>query len=102
MRLFIQECTDPLKKISIIHAALDVTKGNPPEWLEKSHNDSFNIPLREDLAAYRRIIAQSWYWRGVLNPNQRLSYWQESIHRFRNAECIIAANQLLEELTKSI
>ena len=102
VRLFIQECTDPLKKISIIHAALDVTKGNPPEWLEKSHNDSFNIPLREDLAAYRRIIAQSWYWRGVLNPNQRLSYWQESIHRFRNAECIIAANQLLEELTKSI
>ena len=102
VRLFIEECTDPLKKISIIHSALEVTKDNPPEWLEKLHNDLFKIPLREDLAAYRRIIAQCWYWRGVLNYNQRLSYWQEAIHRFRNAECIIAANQLLEELTKSI
>ena len=86
----------------MIHAALEVTSGNSPKWLVKSHNDLFNNPLRDDLAAYRRITAQCWYWRGILNPNQKLSYWQEAIHRFRNAECIIAANQLLEELTKSI
>ena len=102
VRLFIEECNDPLKRIGMIHAALEVTSGNSPKWLVKSHNDLFNNPLRDDLAAYRRITAQCWYWRGILNPNQKLSYWQEAIHRFRNAECIIAANQLLEELTKSI
>ena len=86
----------------MIHAALEVTRGNHPNWLKKSHEELFNIPLRDDLAVYRRISAQCWYWRGILNPNQKLAYWQEAIHRFRAAECICAANELLEELTKSI
>ncbi len=102
VRLFIEGCSDPLKKIGIIHAALEVTRPRHPDWLEKSHNDLFQNPLREDMAAYRRIVAQCWYWRGILNPNFRLSYWQEAIHRFRNAECNIAANELLEKLTRSI
>jgi len=102
VRLFIEECSDPLKKIGIIHAALEVTRDRYPDWLEQSHNELFKSPLRDDRAAYRRIVAQCWYWRGILNPNSRLSYWQEAIHRFRNAECNIAANELLEELTKSI
>ena len=99
---FIQECSNPLKKIGMIHAALEVTRGNHPNWLKKSHEELFNIPLRDDLAVYRRISAQCWYWRGILNPNQKLAFWQEAIHRFRTAECICAANELLEELTKSI
>jgi DNA-binding MarR family transcriptional regulator len=102
IRSFIEGCSNPLKKIGMIHAALEVTRGDHPNWLEKSHEEFFNTPLRDDLAAYRRITAQCWYWRGVLNPNQKLSYWQEAIHRFRAAECIGAANELLEELTKSI
>jgi len=101
-RLFIEGCLDPLKKIGMIHAALEVTRRNHPQWLEKSHDDIFKTPLREDFAAYRRTIAQCWYWSGVLHPNLRLSSWQEAIHRFRTAECVIAANELLEELTKAI
>jgi len=99
---FIQDCSDQLKKISMIHSALEVTKPNFPDWLIESHDSLFQNPLREDLAAYRRMSAHCWYWRGVIHPNYRLSYWQEAIHRFRAAECNQAANELLEELTKSI
>jgi len=102
IRSFIEGCLNPLKKIGMIHAVLEVTRGDHPKWLEKSHNELFKDQLRDDLAAYRRISAQCWYWRGILNPNQKLAYWQEAIHRFRAAECIGAANELLEELTKSI
>ena len=102
VRSFIEDCSDQLKKISIIHSALEVTKPNFPDWLIKSHDRLFQNPLREDLAAYRRMSAQCWYWRGIIHPTYRLSYWQEAIHRFRAAECNQAANELLEELTKSI
>jgi hypothetical protein len=102
IRLFIDDCSDPLKKISLIHAVLEKTRGNHPVWVQELHNDLFNSPLRDDMAAYRRINAQCWYWRGILNSNLRLSCWQESIHRFRSAECTSAANELLDELTKSI
>ena len=102
IRSFIEGCLNPLKKIGMIHAVLEVTRGDHPKWLKKSHNELFKDQLRDDLAAYRRISAQCWYWRGILNPNQKLAYWQEAIHRFRAAECIGAANELLEELTKSI
>jgi DNA-binding MarR family transcriptional regulator len=102
IRLFVDDCSDPLKKISLIHAVLDKTRGNHPIWVKQLHEDLFNNPLREDMAAYRRINAQCWYWRGILNSNLRLSCWQESIHRFRSAECTLAANELLDELTRSI
>ena len=99
---FIQDTSDQLKKIGIIHSALEVTKPNFPDWLIQYHDDLFQEPMREDLAAYRRISAQCWYWRGIIHPNYRLSYWQEAIHRFRSAECNKAANELLEKLTRSI
>ncbi|MBT4181203.1 MAG: hypothetical protein HOE00_06365, partial [Euryarchaeota archaeon] len=102
IRLFIDNCPDPLKKISLIHAVLEKTRGNHPVWVQELHDDLFNNPLRDDLAAYRRINAQCWYWRGVLDSNLRLSCWQESIHRFRSAECTLAANELLDELTRSL
>lgn len=99
---FIQTCSDQLKKVSIIHSALEVTKPNFPDWLIESHERLFQQPLRDDLAAHRRMSAQCWYWRGVIHQPHRLSYWQEAIHRFRAAECNQAANELLGELTKSI
>ncbi len=99
---FIEDCSDELKKISMIHSALEVTKPDFPDWLLETHEKLFQVPLREDLAAYRRMSAQCWYWRGVINQSNRLSYWQEAIHRFRAAECNQAANELLEKLTKSI
>ena len=99
---FIQTCSDQLKKISIIHSTLEVTKPDFPDWLIESHDGLFQQPLREDLAAHRRMSAQCWYWRGVIHQSHRLSYWQEAIHRFRAAECNQAANELLKELTKSI
>ena len=99
---FIQTCSDQLKKVSIIHSALEVTKPNFPDWLIESHERLFQQPLRDDLAAHRRMSDQCWYWRGVIHQPHRLSYWQEAIHRFRAAECNQAANELLGELTKSI
>tara|TARA_B100000900_G_scaffold138574_1_gene117468 strand:+ start:24541 stop:26712 length:2172 start_codon:yes stop_codon:yes gene_type:complete len=101
-RNFIENCSDQFKKISMIHHALDFTKPDFPDWLIESHEKLFEYPLREDAGAYRRLSAQCWYWRGVIDPTHRLSYWQEAIHRFRAAECNEAANELLEELTKSI
>ena len=99
---FIHTCSDQLKKISIIHSTLEVTKPDFPDWLIESHDGLFQQPLREDLAAHRRMSAQCWYWRGVIHQSHRLPYWQEAIHRFRAAECNQAANELLKELTKSI
>ena len=56
--------------------------------------------MREDLAAYRQLV-HSVGLEGI-HPNYRLSYWQETIHRFRSAECNNTANELLEKLTRSI
>ena len=67
-----------------------------PQWLIQSHSEITEKPLREDIAAHRRVIAHKWYWRGILEPERKLSHWRESLSKFRSAECINAANDLLK------
>ena len=65
--------------------------------------DDFRIaPLREDLAMHRRLCAQRWYWRGVLEPDRRLSHWREAVSRFRMAECSAAATELIGRMARAI
>ena len=51
---------------------------------------------------HRRLCAQRWYWRGVLEPERRLSHWNEAISRFRMAECSAAAADLIGRMARAI
>ena len=101
-RKVIEECDSPLDRIRIIHAALESCGESPPDWLVSAHSEASDMPLREDIAAFRRLSAQRWYWRGILEPNLRLSHWNEAISRFRKAECNNAANELATRLAKGL
>jgi MoxR-like ATPase len=46
----------------------------------------------------RRLSAQHWYWRGVVDSSQRVKCWQEALHRFGMAECANAYTQLQHKL----
>lgn len=101
-RKFIEECESPLDRIRIIHATLESCGPSPPDWLVSAHSEASKVPLREDVAAFRRLSAQRWYWRGILEPNLRLSHWNEAISRFRKAECNNAANELATMLARGL
>ena len=100
-RFHIDSCDELPERIRIIHATLE-SAGSPPEWLVEAHASIATEPLREDLAMQRRLCAQRWYWRGVLEPERRLSHWREAISRFRTAECNSAASELLQRMTRLI
>ena len=100
-RSLIESCDELPERIRIIHATLE-SSGSPPDWLVKAHFSIVTESLREDLAMHRRLCAQRWYWRGVLEPERRLSHWHEAISRFRTAECNMAASELLQMMTNSI
>ena len=99
-RTIIENCASNLDRIRTIHATLEACGRSPPEWLVTAHSEASKIPLREDIAAFRRLSAQRWYWRGVLEPGLRMSHWNEAISRFRKAECNNAANELATRLAK--
>ena len=42
----------------------------------------------------RRLGAMTWFWRGVLDNNDRLACWREAIHLYTAAECTKAAKEL--------
>jgi len=46
----------------------------------------------------RRLSAQHWYWRGLVDSRQRVKCWQEALHRFGMAECANAYIQLQHKL----
>lgn len=98
----INKCGNLLDKIILIHATLEASTPKHPNWLVKIHSEVSQERLREDIAAYRRISAQRWYWRGVLEPERKLSHWREAISRFRNAECSNAVNDLLTRISNMI
>ena len=98
----IEKCDNLLDKISLIHATLEASGTNYPQWLTDMHSKISEKFLREDIAAYRRISAQKWFWRGLLEPERKLSHWRESLDRFRKAECSNAANELLKRISKII
>ncbi len=99
-RTIIEDCASSLDRIRTIHATLEACGPSPPEWLVEAHSHASKIPLREDIAAFRRLSAQRWYWRGILEPGLRMSHWNEAISRFRKAECNNAANELATRLAK--
>jgi hypothetical protein len=101
-RIFLENCDDQLQRISMIHTTLEAVGNEPPSWLIDQHKREVFVEIRDDLAIFRRLSAQLWYWRGVLEPQNRLSHWQESIHRFRTAECSDAARELLDRLTRYV
>ena len=96
----ISKLDEPVIRIRAIHSALEAVGNEFPKWLIEAHQESCRYPLREDIPSFRRMAAHRWYWRGVLDPVNRMSHWTEAISRFRAAECINAANQLVTKLAK--
>ena len=101
-RKYINSEAENIDKIIAIHVSLEATSPSHPQWLVSSHNNAIAIELRPEIPSHRRILAQRWYWRGVLEPNMRLSHWREAISRFKSAECPFAASELLLRLTRSL
>ena len=85
----------------MIHMALE-TFSEPPKWLTEAHA-SFEIEsLRQDLASHRRAVSHWWYWRGVINREDRLSSWKEAIVRMRAAGCGNASRELTQRLSREL
>ena len=101
-REYIDLEVESIDKIIAIHIALEATSPSHPDWLVSAHNNAIGIELRPEIPSHRRLLAQRWYWRGVLEPNMRLSHWREAISRFKSAECPAAASELLVRLTRSL
>ena len=101
-RKYIDSEVEQIDKIIAIHIALEATSPSHPDWLVSAHNNAIGIELRPEIPSHRRLLAQRWYWRGVLEPNMRLSHWREAISRFKSAECPTAASELLVRLTRSL
>ena len=97
----IEESTNHLDRIRMIHMALE-TFSEPPKWLTEAHA-SFEIEsLRQDLASHRRAVSHWWYWRGVINRDDRLSSWKEAIVRMRAAGCGNASRELTQRLSREL
>ena len=97
----LEESKNQLDKIRIIHMALE-TFSEPPKWLIEAHT-SFEIDsLRQDLASHRRAVSHWWYWRGVINRDDRLSSWKEAIVRMRAAGCGNASRELTQRLSREL
>jgi len=99
-RKAIESC-EGIYRIRLIHATLE-SMDEYPEWLVEAHSSITEFRLRDDLPMQRRLCAQRWYWRGVLEPSNRLSHWNEAVSRFRMAECCSAANQLISRIAREI
>ena len=96
------DAEDALDRFRTIHMALEASTGDYPEWIRQAHSAESTTSLREEYSAHRRAIAQWWYWRGVLEPENRLSSWREAIGRLRSAECNNAAKELTAMLAREI
>ena len=96
----ISNLEDPVTRIMAIHSTLEAIGREFPGWLIEAHRECCGYQLREDIPSFRRMSAQRWYWRGVLESANRMSHWNEAISRFRAAECTKAANQLVTILAR--
>ena len=101
-REYIDSAENQIERTRAIHAALEVTSPSHPDWLVSAHANAISVELRPEVPSHRRVLAQRWYWRGVLEQNMRLSHWREAISRFKSAECPAAASELLLRLTRSL
>ena len=100
-RAHIDSSDDPMESLRMMHLALE-TCTKPPQWLIEAHSSFDPASLREDLASHRRAASHWWYWRGVLDIEERLSSWKEAIVRLRTAECGQAAKELIARLSREL
>ena len=100
-RAHIDSSDDPMESLRMMHLALE-TCTKPPQWLIETHSSFDPASLREDLASHRRAASHWWYWRGVLDIEERLSSWKEAIVRLRTAECGQAAKELIARLSREL
>ncbi len=101
-RKYIENEENIISRTRAILFALESSNPEIPQWLKNQHSMLSTESLRKDIPSHRRLIAQYWYWRGVLEPNMRLSHWREAINRFKSAECSKASNDLLIKLSRSL
>jgi hypothetical protein len=101
-RKYIEKEEDLMSRTRAILFALESSHPEIPQWLKNQHAMIKIGSLRKDLPSHRRLVAQCWYWRGVLEPNMRLSHWREAINRFKSAECSKASSDLLVKLSRSL
>ena len=98
----IEKSYNLLNKLSLIHMILEVSGPKYPEWIIQLHSEISEEYLPEDIATYRRLSAQKWYWKGILEPEKKLSHWREALGKFKSAECSNAANELLKLISNLI
>ena len=102
MRRLVGRTSETLQRVSLgLNLIQSQARTNPHgalTTLEKLQS----LPLPMDLPAGRRLDALLWYWKGELEPEKRLGYWREAVHRFRRAECPRAARSLTAKLHKSL
>ena len=102
LRSYLESVDNHLDRLRMTHLAMSVCGKEIPNWLQKSHMDDNPQQLENGISAHRRIKAQWWYWRGVIEPENRLSNWREAVNRFKSAECNNAARELIGQLSNQI
>ena len=102
MRRLVARTPETLQHVSLGLVLVQAQSRSNPPGAATTLENLRSMPLPMDLAAGRRLDALLWYWRGVLESNQRLAYWREAILRFRRAECPRAARSLTEKLHKAL
>jgi hypothetical protein len=98
----IESSGDHMDRLRTIHLSLEACGPEPPSWLREAHSRFSPGILREDLPAHRRLTGQFFFWRGMLEPENRLSHWREAIGRLRSAECNHAAEDLIGRLSRAL
>ena len=102
MRRLVGRTSEILQRVSLgLNLIQSQARTNPHGALTTLENLQ-SLPLPMDLPAGRRLDALLWYWKGELEPEKRLAYWREAVHRFRRAECPRAARSLTAKLHKSL
>lgn len=102
LRSYLESTDDHLDRLRMIHLTMSMCGDEIPSWLQKAHLDENPQKLENGISANRRIKAQWWYWRGVIQPENRLSNWREAVNRFKSAGCNNASRELIEKLSKQL
>ena len=102
LKAYLDSTNDHLDKLRMIHLTMSMCGDRIPDWLQKAHLEESPQKLENGISANRRIKAQWWYWRGIIEPENRLSNWREAINRFKSSGCINASRELIEKLSKQL
>ncbi len=98
LRERISTTQDKYEKLKLIHWGLLATEKCIPKWLIEAHEECFMRDEPTVRKEHGRIEAFSWFWRGVINPDQRLYCWTESSKRLRSCGCSNASSELIERI----